>query len=88
MKDKPKVMPKVADEANEADWRASPEGRDFVKQKALSTGKKRETTPKGSRLVAKLNNLASVQIALRLPNPISPKHGSWRRERALDTRHS
>ncbi len=68
MKKNPIIMPKFASEAQEADWWASREGREFVKQKAAGTGKKGDA-PRGSRLVGKLNKAASVQIALRLPEP-------------------
>jgi hypothetical protein len=68
MKKKPIVMPKFVNEAQEADWWASREGREFVKQKAAGTGKK-ASAPRGSRLVGQLNKVASVQIALRLPEP-------------------
>ena len=68
MKKKPIVMPKFVDEAHEADWWASREGRQFVKQKAAGTGKKGGVRS-GSRLVGQLNKVASVQIALRLPEP-------------------
>jgi hypothetical protein len=68
MKVKPIVMPKFVNEAQEADWWASREGRQFVKQKAAGTGKQ-ETAPEGSRLVAQRNQTASIQIALRLPEP-------------------
>jgi len=68
MKKKPIVMPKFVNEAQEADWWASREGREFVKQKAAATGKK-GGAPRGSRLVGQLNKVASVQIALRLPEP-------------------
>jgi|ERR1051325_10343561 hypothetical protein len=68
MKKKPITIPKFASEAEEADWWASREGRAFVKQGASGPAKKR-AAPKGSRLVAKLNRSASVQIALRLPEP-------------------
>jgi hypothetical protein len=67
-KKKPIVMPKFVNEAQEADWWASREGRQFVKQKASGTGKK-GGMPRGSRLVGQLNKVASVQIALRLPEP-------------------
>src|SRR5207248_2092922 len=40
MKKKPIIMPKFINEAQEADWWASREGREFVKQKAAGTGKK------------------------------------------------
>ena len=62
------IMPKFVNEAQEADWWASREGRQFVKQKAAGTGKK-GGMPRGSRLVGQLNKVASVQIALRLPEP-------------------
>lgn len=62
------VMPTFVDEAQEAEWWASREGRDFVKQKAAGDGKK-ELAPRGSGLVGQLNKVASVQIALRLPEP-------------------
>jgi CopG antitoxin of type II toxin-antitoxin system len=68
MKKKPIVMPKFVNKAQEADWWASREGRDFVKQKAAATGKK-GGAPRGSHLVSQLNKTASVQIALRLPEP-------------------
>jgi hypothetical protein len=68
MKKKPINMPKFINEAQEADWWASREGRQFVKQKAAGTGKK-GGMPRGSRLVGQLNKVASVQIALRLPEP-------------------
>lgn len=68
MKKKPIVMPKFANEDEEAVWWASAEGREFVKQKAAGSGKKGDA-PKGSRLVSRLTKTASVQIALRLPEP-------------------
>ena len=68
MKKKPIVMPKFVNEAQEADWWASREGRRFVKQKAAETDKKVDA-PRGSGLVGQLNKVASVQIALRLPEP-------------------
>jgi hypothetical protein len=68
MKTKPITMPKFASEAEEADWWASRQGRDFVKQNAAAIVKK-GTALKGSRLVRQLNRTASVQIALRLPEP-------------------
>ena len=63
MKNKPIVMPKFVNEAQEADWWASREGREFVKQKAAGTGKK-GGAPSGSRLVGEMNKVASLQIAL------------------------
>jgi len=68
MKKKPIVMPKFVNEAQEANWWASHDGREFVKQKAAGTRKK-GGAPRGSRLVGQLNKVASVQIALRLPEP-------------------
>jgi hypothetical protein len=68
MKKKPIVMPRFVNEAQEADWWASREGREFVKQKAGRTGNK-GGAPRGSRLLGQLNKVASVQIALRLPEP-------------------
>src|SRR5215472_16924388 len=67
MKKKPIMIPKFANKAEEADWWASREGREFVKQKAAGPAKK--GAPKGSRLVSQLNRTTSVQIALRLPEP-------------------
>jgi predicted DNA binding CopG/RHH family protein len=61
-------IPKFADEAAEADWWASREGREFVKQNTAERPSKRAAS-KGSRLVGQLNRSASVQIALRLPEP-------------------
>ena len=59
-------MPIFKSESEEADWWASSQGRDFVKEKSAEpTGKKK--TPQGSPLVARLNKAGSVQIALRLP---------------------
>ena len=68
MNKKPIIMPKFVNEAQEADWWASREGREFVTEKSAGTGKK-GPAPKGSRLVGRLNKAASVQIALRLPEP-------------------
>ena len=68
MKTKSIVMPKFVNEAQEADWWASREGREFVRQKSAGTAKK-GGAPRGSRLVGKLNKVPSVQIALRLPEP-------------------
>ena len=65
MKKKRIEIPKFRNEAEEADWWASREGRDFVKQNATGSGR----SPRGSRLVGQLNRSASVQIALRLPEP-------------------
>lgn len=61
-------IPKFTNEAEEADWWASRQGRDFVKEKSTGAATK-GAPPKGSRLVTRLNRSASVQIALRLPEP-------------------
>jgi predicted DNA binding CopG/RHH family protein len=66
MSKKPITMPEFANEAEESDWWASRQGRDFVKQNADAPARD-AAAPKGSRLVRKLNRIASVQIALRLP---------------------
>jgi len=65
---KPIALPKFVNEAEEAGWWASPQGREFVKRSATA-GAQRGSAPKGSRLVRRLNRRASVQIALRLPEP-------------------
>ena len=67
MKKKPIYMPPFVNEGEEADWWASRQGREFVKQK--SAGSKKVSVSRGSRLVSRLNRTASVQIALRLPEP-------------------
>ena len=59
-------VPKFKSESEEADWWASRAGREYVKQKsadAESEGNKAG----GSRLIAKMNQKSSVQIAIRLP---------------------
>jgi hypothetical protein len=61
-------VPKFANEGEEADWWASRQGREFVKQKSAALLKK-GSAPKGSRLVGQLNRTPTVQIALRLPEP-------------------
>jgi len=62
----PTKMPKFLSDDEEADWWASSEGREFLKQQPNigPVAKK-----KGSPLVANLNRTSSVQIALRLPAP-------------------
>ncbi len=57
---------KFANDQEEADWWASPQGREFVKGHAKPMSK---TPVGGSKLVAKLGKANSVQIALRLPLP-------------------
>ena len=68
MNKKPIEIPKFTNEAEEADWWTSRQGREFVKQKAAGLRNK-GVAPKGSRLVGQLNRATSVQIALRLPEP-------------------
>ena len=68
MKMKPIAMPKFTNEGEEADWWASRQGREFVKQNATGPATQR-VAPKGPRLVGQLNRSASIQIALRLPEP-------------------
>jgi predicted DNA binding CopG/RHH family protein len=68
MKKRPIDIPKFANEEEEADWWASRQGREFVKQNSAGSPEKRNA-PKGSRLVSQLNRTATVQIALRLPEP-------------------
>ena len=52
-------------ESEEADWWASPAGREYVKQKSANT--RLEEKARGSSLIAKMNQKRSVQIAIRLP---------------------
>ena len=59
-------MPKFRSESEEADWWASPAGRDYVKRKSAEAQSKGIGVT-GSSLVAKLNRKSSVQIAIRLP---------------------
>ena len=59
---------KPMNEGEEAHWWASRQGREYVKQKSAGPLKK-GSGQKGSRLVGQLNRTASVQIALRLPEP-------------------
>jgi len=68
MKEKRIEIPKFTSEAQEADWWASRQGREHLKQHAAGQAKK-GIEPKGSRLVRQLNRTGSVQIALRLPEP-------------------
>jgi predicted DNA binding CopG/RHH family protein len=66
MKKTSMTLPRFASEEEEAAWWASRQGREFLKQKSEPPRKK---AAKGSRLVERLNRTASVQIALRLPEP-------------------
>jgi predicted DNA binding CopG/RHH family protein len=66
MSKKTLAMPKFKNESAEADWWASPVGRDYVKQRSAEA-KSKGIEVKGSRLGVELNNKSSVQIAMRLP---------------------
>jgi len=77
MKKKKIELPTFANDDAEAAWWAGQEGRQFLKQQAADPQRK---AAKGSHLVAQLNRTASVQIALRLPEPDLAK------ARALATR--
>jgi predicted DNA binding CopG/RHH family protein len=68
MRKKTIEVPKFTNEDAEADWWVSKAGREFVKQKSAASVVN-ATEPRGSRLVAQLKRPASVQIALRLPEP-------------------
>jgi len=61
-------IPKFKNESDEADWWASREGREYVKQKS-GKAKLKGTQAAGSRLVTKLSGhkKSSVQISIRLP---------------------
>jgi predicted DNA binding CopG/RHH family protein len=59
-------MPEFENESAEADCRASPAGRTYVKQKSAPASRTRKKAA-GSIVVARLNRKNSVQIALRLP---------------------
>ena len=65
-KQRPKAsdVPNFANEQEEARWWTSPAGRQFVKEQSQTTKK----TATGSKLVTKLAQANSVQIALRLPS--------------------
>ena len=66
MAKKPIEMPKFKNESDEADWWASPAGRAYVSEKFAATRKSGKKLV-GPGLVAALNNKASVQITIRLP---------------------
>jgi predicted DNA binding CopG/RHH family protein len=59
-------IPKFKKESEEADWWASPEGRDYVKRQSAEA-KSKGTQTSGSRLVARIAKKSSIQIAIRLP---------------------
>ena len=59
-------MPRFKSESGEADWWASPAGRAYVKHRSAEAQSK-GTKASGSRLVTKLSNRSSIQIAIRLP---------------------
>ena len=65
MKKRIDVVPKFTNEGQEADWWASPGGREFLKRQSTDNARKL----KGSLLVKKFGKASSVQIALRLPEP-------------------
>ncbi len=58
-------MPKFKNESEEADWWASPAGRNYVKHKSKAA-QARGLQPAGSSLAAALNRKKSTQIAIRL----------------------
>lgn len=61
------MLPTFSSEDDEANWWASNEGRNFLKQQhSTATDPKKR---RGSPLVAKLNRANTVQIALRLAEP-------------------
>ena len=66
MKKRMPRMPHFRSESDEADWWASPAGRDYVERKSAEARSKR-TEMQGSGLVAKLNK-KTTQIAIRLPD--------------------
>jgi hypothetical protein len=68
MKKRPMSLPKFLNEAQESDWWASRDGREFVKERSSASAKK-GAKARGSKLVSALDKPASVQIALRLPAP-------------------
>jgi predicted DNA binding CopG/RHH family protein len=59
-------VPKFTNEGQEANWWASPTGREFLKRQSADNATSKQ---KGSRLVKKLSKPSSVQIALRLSEP-------------------
>ena len=66
MKQKTLTFPKFKNESEEADWWASPAGREYLKQK-VAENKASGVKLKGSSIVASLNRKLSIQIAIRLP---------------------
>jgi hypothetical protein len=79
MKKKPVKVPKFSDEGDEADWWASPEGREFVRTRAWRARAAGEIV-KGSRLVAKLNGRLTVSRcpprSVSLVTPLAKKKAS------------
>ena len=63
MKKKPIVMPKFVNEAQEADWWASREGREFVKQKGATVKK----GPRFSLLIEKRRK-RTFMVFLHVPS--------------------
>ena len=63
-------IPEFSNEDEEANWWASADGREFLKQQSAAKAGK---NPKGSALVANLAGASTVQIALRLSAPALAK---------------
>jgi predicted DNA binding CopG/RHH family protein len=59
-------VPSFKSEKDEATWWSGVEGRAFLKRQSSARS---AAKPGGSKLVAKLARVGSVQIALRLPAP-------------------
>ena len=66
MKKRTNQVPRLTNEDQEAKWWVSPTGREFLKQQSADNATNKQ---EGARLVKKLSNTSSVQIALRLPEP-------------------
>jgi hypothetical protein len=66
MKKRISEIPRFSSESEEADWWASPAGKEFVKRKS-ALGQPEGSRARGSSLVAHMNRKSSVQIALRMP---------------------
>ncbi|MGA2712309.1 MAG: hypothetical protein ABSG41_04315 [Bryobacteraceae bacterium] len=59
------AIPKFKNENEEADWRASPAGKQHVKKKSAAQTEGNKVL--GSSLIAQMNRKSSVQIVIRLP---------------------
>lgn len=66
MSRKTSEMPRFKSESEEADWWASRPGREYVKRQS-AVAQSKGIKPRGSSLVAKMNQKRSEQIAIRLP---------------------